>query len=810
MKVVYFLLSAAITVGLVFILHTKAVLPAPLGKLLAPQTGVWQNAEAENASFDGTVLASSLKGKTEVFFDDRLVPHIFAEQDMDAYFVQGYLHAKFRLFQMEMQTHFAAGRASEFAGEIALPHDKEFRRLGMVYAAENSLKAIEADDTTKQVCDNYTAGVNAYINSLTEASLPIEYKLLGKQPEQWSNFKSALFLKLMSFDLASLERDFEMTNAKSFFSKADFDLLYPAVQDSLDPIIPKSEKFIPASIKPVAPKNADSAYFAANPVAATSIEKPDKDNGSNNWAVSGAKTASGKPILCSDPHLGLTLPSIWYEQQMVTANYNAYGVSFPGAPGVIIGFNDSIAFGFTNGGRDVRDYYEIKFKDDSKQQYWFNNAWKNTEIRIEEIKIAGKPTVYDTVAYTVFGPVMYDKSFSGNGRANGKAYAVRWKPHDGSNDLKAFVKLDYAKNHADYVAATYHLQAPGQNCVFASKAGDIAIRTQGAWPAKWQGQGDFIMPGTDSSYMWQGVIPNNEVPFQYNPARAFVSSANQKPVHEAYPYYIGKEYPVSRGLVINKLLAGMQAITPQSMMALQTNNYNIYASQILPLLIKNIKTNNFTGKQAAYFDSLKSWNYYNDANSTAATTWELLLPQLRQAVYNDEFANAPSPIMRPFESTLIEALLKDTAYKFVDNVATPNKENLADIASIAFENTCKKLDSAAVTGSLQWAAYKGTSIRHLLRLPAFARANLPIGGGGSVINATKEFNGPSWRMVVHLTDQTEAYAVYPGGQNGNPGSKYYDSFVDKWAAGEYYKLWVMSAADKASSNVKWKMQFSKN
>jgi penicillin G amidase len=252
----------------------------------------------------------------------------------------------------------------------------------------------------------------------------------------------------------------------------------------------------------------------------------------------------------------------------------------------------------------------------------------------------------------------------------------------------------------------------------------------------------------------------------------------------------------------------MQKVTPQNMMDLQTNNYNIYAAEILPLLLKNIDSTQLSAAQFKYLGTLHTWDYYNNANSTGATAYEVLLTQLRQQVYNDEYANAPQPILKPFESTLIEGLLKNNAYKFVDDVTTEKQETLKDVTTKAFVNTCKKLDSAAINGSIEWAKFKGTSIRHLLRLPAFTRANLPIGGGTNIINATKEFFGPSWRMVVHLNTETEAYAVYPGGQNGNPGSKYYDNFVDQWAAGKYYKLWVMNQTDKTSANVKWKMSFT--
>jgi penicillin amidase len=247
MRIFFCLLSAAVTVALVWFLNTSFKIggkPAPaFGKFLSPQHGLWQNAESTHEDFSADLRFNQLSGKVSVYFDERLVPHIFAEQENDAYFVQGYLHAKFRLWQMELQTHAAAGRVSEIVGDAGLSFDREFRRLGMVYAAENSLKQMEADEAIKKECDAYTAGVNSYIESLTESKLPIEYKLLGYKPEKWSNFKSALFLKYMSFDLAAAENDMEMTNAKAWFNPGDFRLLFPSIEDSLDPIIPRGTMY---------------------------------------------------------------------------------------------------------------------------------------------------------------------------------------------------------------------------------------------------------------------------------------------------------------------------------------------------------------------------------------------------------------------------------------------------------------------------------------------------------------------------------------------------------------------------------------
>jgi len=818
MRIVPFIITAVITTALIITLNIRLTIggkEAPaFGSFLSPQHGFWQNAENSNEDFAGDLKFSQLNGKVDVYFDERLVPHIFAEQENDAYFVQGYLHAKFRLWQMELQTFAAAGRASEIVGEKAIGHDREFRRLGMVYAAEIALKELENDPATKSSCDAYTAGVNSFIDGLTESSLPLEYKLIGYKPEKWSNLKTSLFLKYMSYDLAARDNDFELTNAKSYFTAEDFEKLFPATQDSLDPIIPKGTIFEKQKTFPVVPANADSVYFKTSVVTVLEKEKPAPGNGSNNWAVSGKKTKSGAPILCNDPHLGLNLPSLWYELQISTPQYNAYGVSFPGSPGVIIGYNDSCAFGFTNGGRDVRDYYEIKFKDDSRQEYSFNGQWMKTRFRIDTIKIKSSPDLMDTVAYVQLGndwcPVMYDRSFDGGKNTNDKNYAVRWKAHDPSNELKIFYMLDHARNYNDYSAAVTNLHTPGQNAVFASKNGDIAIRTQGDWPARWKGQGDFVMPGTDSNYLWQGMIPQDEVPYQYNPERGFVSSANQKPVNDsAYPYYLGRDYPPYRGLAINRRLNAMNNITPEDMMILQTDDFDPAAEMVKPLILANMKENELSVSEKKYFDMLKSWNLKCDVGSKGATVFAEFWDKFEKTVFDDEYKGAPKGAMRPFFNTLVEAVIKDTAYIFLDDVSTLQKETLADDITTAFKKAVINLEVIEASGKLDWEKSKATRVNHLAKLAPFSRMNLVTGGSGRSINATKADHGPSWRMVVSLTAKTEAWGVYPGGQSGNPGSKYYDNFIDQWAAGKYYSLWMMTKEEVGDKRVIGKMTFTK-
>ncbi|MGL6268085.1 MAG: penicillin acylase family protein, partial [Chitinophagaceae bacterium] len=517
MRIIGFLVSLLITAGLIFILDSRKVIPAPLGKLLSPQEGLWQNAEPINARFDDELRFPELKGKVDVFLDERLVPHVFAEEDHDAYFVQGYLHAKFRLWQMEFQTHAAAGRISEIIGDKAISYDRTQRRMGMVYAAENALKEMEKDPQIKTSIDAYTEGVNAYISGLNSSELPVEYKLLGYTPEKWTNFKTALFTKAMTNDLAGYDRDFEFTHALQVLGEENFRMLFPEIADSLSPIIPKGTPFSVPENLPLAPSKMDSVYLhRTDSTLFTEEFKPNPANGSNNWAVSGSRTKSGRPILSNDPHLRLSLPAIWFEMQLHTPGFNAYGVSFPGIPGIVIGFNDDIAFGFTNSGRDVKDYYDIQFKDETRQEYWFNNSWKKSENRLEEIKVKGALTVLDTVSYTVFGPVMYDKSNEDVLKDN-RAYALRWVAHDPSNILKMWHLLNRAKNYEDYLAAIKYFNVPGQNMLFASKNGDIALWQQATFPLRWKDQGLFVMPGKDSSYMWKGFIPQAENPHIMNP-----------------------------------------------------------------------------------------------------------------------------------------------------------------------------------------------------------------------------------------------------------------------------------------------------
>ena len=811
MRIAPFIISSVVTIGLVVALNTRFGTTPPAGKLLSPQHGFWKNAEPADADFNLEIKSAKLQDKVDVYLDDRLVPHVFAQNDHDAYFVQGFIHAKFRLWQMEFQTFAAAGRLSEIFGDSSNGRnwkkvDRFFRRMGMNMAAENSVKAMKNYPAAKNAIEAYTDGVNAYVENLQPENYPLEYKLLDYGPEKWSAQKTALFLKYMSYDLASDLDDFDYTNLLNSVGTGQLEKMFPIAADSLDPISPKGTPYATARPLPVKPANADSVYLTdtIQSVAMNMPDGPDPDNGSNNWIAGGSKTATGRPILCNDPHLGMNLPAIWFEMQIHTPEYNSYGASFPGSPAIVIGFNDSIAWGVTNAMRDVMDFYEIRFKDSTMNEYWFNNDWVKSEWRTETYRIRGQADFVDKIPVTVFGPVMYDASFA-NSSANGKAYAIRWAAHQGSVELATFMGLNRASNYNDYLEAIRGYQCPGQNFIFASKSNDIAWWQQAKFPAKWRRQGDFAMPGFDSSYMWQGDIPQEENVHMFNPERHFISSANQLPADTTYPFYLGGVHDVYRGIIINRYLRNKNNITVDDMKRMQTDNYNVFAEMARPVMLKYVREEDLTADAAGLLGELRNWNLRADPAEHGPTIFNTWWTCFADTVWNDNVRRKDG-LKTPFpaDQTLLEGILKDSAYAFVDDVSTPGVETLPQMLTAALNKAAGVLKSVP---NIAWGTYKDTRVNHLLKIPALSRLHLDVGGGAKIINATKIDHGPSWRMIVHLTDETEAWGVYPGGQSGNPGSRFYDNFVSVWEQGQYNKLWVMKAAEKTSEQVKWQMHF---
>jgi len=782
-----------LTILLVYLLDTyHAGLPA-FGKLLDPVNGCMANAEKNNKDFNADIQQAALHGKVTVWLDERMVPHIHATDDHDLYYVEGYIHACNRLWQMDMETRAAAGRVSEVVGSKALKFDRGQRRKGMVYGAEHSLQALEADPRSKAMMDAYTAGINDYIGSLKGyKDYPFEYKLIGFAPEQWTNIKSCLLLKYMADDLTGYTEDIPLTYLRSLLPADEFNLLFPEKIEESTPVIPKGTVFDKPSLStPLVPN--DSLWGSIT--NADVEEKRNEGKGSNNWAVSGSRTQSGAPILCNDPHLGLNLPSLWYEIQLQTPDMNVYGVSLPGAPGIVIGFNDSLAWGFTNNYRDVKDFYEIKEVENDKNKYWFNGKQIAYEKKYEHIGVKGQDDYIDTVDYTVHGPVIYDARFPWPGGIK-KPLAVTWMAHKATNELLAIYLLNRAKDYPEFVDAIMNFQCPAQNMVYADRAGNIAMWGQGQFVNKWKEQGRFVMNGADSSTLWGDLIPMRENPHVLNPEQGYLSSANQSVTDSTYPYWYNGYFYELRAWRINDRLSKLPHANIDDMKALQQDTYSILAANTLPIMLAAVSVPDNAAKK--YIDSLKNWDYYLLPESIAATVYQVWWENYYADKWKDKFKNVPNDLWPLPERTM--QLMMTT------NLVRENNPNATEQDLLINKSFKQTVDSIAkiAAGKMEWYKQKNTTIQHLAKLPALSFSNLKIGGWGNTVNAAKSNHGPSWRMIVQMGKEIEAYGVYPGGQSGNPGSKYYADFLDSWVEGKYYRLqFLPNTVTQNSSTIKY-------
>lgn len=800
-----------LTVGLIYVCgNSWDTIPA-LGKLITPFHGYLQQVKGEEKARVGEFKFTGLSGEVLVKYDDRAVPHIFAENDRDLYFAQGFVVAKDRLWQMDFYTLAAAGRLSEVVGPAALELDRYHRRIGLAKTAEEIIDYInKSDSLSLSILEAYAEGVNAYISTLAPRDFPVEYKILGYSPEEWSPLKSILMLMNMRHDLSAGTDDFRMSNVLAQYGDEMTRNLFPDYPSIESPIIPSGTvwDFEPLGTPPV-PK--DSRAFADTDFVVPrgqEMSGPNPEIGSNNWAVRGTKTASGLPLLSNDPHLRLTLPSIWYQIQLHAPGVNVYGVALPGTPAVIIGFNKDIAWGVTNVGSDVLDFYKVRFKDESKQEYWHNGVWKPVDIRIEVFKQKGLPDLIDTVYFTHHGPVVYHEKNAGNRVDFPEGHAMRWVANESQcSDLLTFHYLNRAKNYTDYREALLKFTAPAQNFVFASNENDISITSNGKLPLKWEEQGKFVLDGTLASHDWQGWIPLTHNPTVKNPTRNFVSSANQFPTDRNYPYYLGWEFaPSSRALRINQQLDLMENATMESFRLLLHDNFNMDAQRVLPQLLETLAKNDSI-RNLPEFQIINDWKYNNDAEEVAASIFEYWMPILRNAIWNDNFdLGVPSRI--PSLARTYDLILNEPNSSWFDDIRTEDYiEDKFDVVSASFLKTLETLREKKgdnKNNNWQWASVKNTSIAHLVpNFVSFGRHDVWNGGGARIVNATSEGHGPSWRMIVQLDKQwPQALGIFPGGQSGNPGSPYYDNMIDKWAAGEMDTLLFLRNKEDGQDQVR--------
>jgi penicillin amidase len=810
-------LLSLLTAGLFVLLNYKhdGDIPPP-GKFFNPFTGFWQN----NVSTDELPGRPGLRGLHEavrIVWDDRRVPHVFAANTHDLFFAQGYCTARDRLWQMDFQARAAAGRLSEVAGARTLETDRFHRRIGLNLAAELAARNILADPFLSDAIEAFCAGVNAWINDLDERHLPVEFKILDYQPGKWTPLKTALILSNFSRTLSFSSTDAALTNVRDILGDSVVSMLYPDVLPFMDPIIPPGTRwgFVPEAVHSPGEKKTPKEQDQVGRVAERAAQRVVSDRqevqaeqevfkGSNNWAVSGTRTAHGRPILCNDPHLSLTLPSIWYEIQLASPEMNVYGVSSPGAPGVLIGFNKRIAFGETNAGSDAIDWYRITFKDSSLNAYLHDTRWRPTSKRIEVITVRGAATVRDTIVHTHHGPVVAGPGRRSTDRRIPTGCAMRWIALDSTNTPDTFLKINMAGTYDEFVRALEGFHGPAQNFAYADVDNNIAIWHNGKLPLRPEERGKFVCDGTDPAHEWQGWVPHAHLPHVLNPSRGFVSSANQPPADSTYPYYLGWTYAgFERSTRINDRLRSLEKATIEDMMALQKDIVNPRAAKALPVLLPLIEEHSLNPDEAKAFNELKYWKSDYDTSLIAPQVFEYWWVEIHKNIWQDDFHPKGVPLLQPGADVTLRLLLSDPRSPFIDNRDTPVIESLEQTAQESFPAAVRGLtkDLGPFGAGWSWGTSRGTNIRHLAQLPGLGRSMLQTAGNNTTVNAITRGGGPSWRMVIDMTSPPKGWGVYPGGQSGNPGSAFYDNFVEDWLRGEYYDLVFLNTPEEMNRHI---------
>jgi penicillin amidase len=774
-----------------------------MGPVLDPWSGAWAVAARAGLPEEGSLSLPGLAGPVRVIYDDRAVPHIFASSTEDAARALGYVVARERLFQMEMRWRSTAGRMSEMVGAAGLEFDRYMRGLGLAWSAERDFVELDRASETFRQLTAYAEGVNAWIDGMSRRDLPLEYRVLGVRPSRWEPVYSVYFLKLMGWDLTyGAASDLRRLRVAAKVGEEAARALLPVNSPIQQPIQPNgstSPRFDFAVIAPPGepdPAAADLAralQVALGPLADDPEAEAEAPLGSNNWAVAPERTESGYALLAGDPHLGLALPSIWYEAHLVVpGELDVYGATMPSAPAVVIGFNRDVAWSFTNTGADVIDYY-VEEVDDREQprRYLVDGEWRPLELRVEEYRVRGGDLwLTDTLFATHRGPVIDHDD---------RMISMRWTVLEGSDALHAFLAMDRASSVEESFEVVKSFAAPAQNMVVADRNGRIGIVSTGHFPLQPSGAGLEVRDGRTSQSDWVDFWPPDRFPQSVDPRQGYLASANQQPIDPLVDdTYMGADWPSPwRAMRINGLLAADSAVTPDAMRRYQTDPGNaradLFLSFFLDAVARQEENGGLDARASEAAGLLSEWDRRYTKGNQRAVLFEAAMDELADRTW-DELLSSPEPnwsrrVFTP-ASAVLASLLHQPESAWWDDRRTAVREDrdailVASLAK-ALETTTERYGEPE-QGGWRWDGIRHANVYHLLlNQRSLSARDLPVQGGPGNLNPSSGggSHGSSWRMVVQLGPEIQAWTIYPGGQSGNPVSPYYRDRIEKWVNGE--------------------------
>ena len=753
---------------------------------------------AQTSSQTMTQRLAGLQANVTVRRDERGIPYIEAANEADLYFAQGYVTASDRLWQMELGRRFARGELAEILGRDALEEDKRHRTYGFAQVAET--EAAQATPQARAQFEAYARGVNAFIASLDEKSLPPEFRILQFKPRPWTPADSLLITKNFAEALnTSWPTDILLEEGQALLPVDKREALLPETSP-LDVLVvgtdnprkkAQSQFIQPDSLSRTRQLEGLQSLAQLEKRIARSFERlglyAEDRAASNNWVVSGAHTASGKPLLANDPHLGASAPSIWYMMHLSAPGLRVAGVTSPGLPGIVIGHNERIAWGFTNVGPDVQDLYIEKFDPANPRKYMTPAGWREAEVRHEEIKVrksfieSSTEIVPLDVTITRHGPIVMEK--------NGKRYALRWTALDSKLDnATGFQALNQARNWKEFVAALSSYAGPMQNMVYADVDGHIGYYAAGRVPLRKSGDGSTPYDGSIDAGEWTGFIPYDKLPHLFDPPSGIIVTANQRIVGRDYPYFLTRIWPAPyRARRILDLLQAKPKLTIEDFRAIQGDTYSIAASTFAREFVKLARGQAPAANDGKWQETIKlldGWDGRMNADSRAA----LLVATMRLEFSNRIFtgvlgAELAKAYTWPNRDTIIDRIIIEKPREWLPKEFKDYAELLRACEASARETLTKRYGA----DETQWTWGKNAQVRFphpLAAVPLIGQQFLipPFpqnGSGGNTVSVNVGRN-VSMRFIADPGDWDKSQHGITLGESGLPNNPHWKDQLEDW------------------------------
>ncbi len=763
----------------------KWLLSIFLGLIVVIFLGAYGYLRSTLPDYDGKITVPGLYDQVEIIRDSYGMPHIYARSNEDVSFALGYCMAQDRLFQMDLVRRAARGRLSEIMGEDFVAVDKFFRTI----TAGKSMQDIAAEYPIeiRTSLESYAEGVNYYIQN-HKGPLPIEFTVLGYEPEPWQASDGAAVHYYMAWDMTS-----------AFY----VEMLYAAVIDKVGEALARD-------IFPDYPTGYPTIHlgqFALSDFLDTLKLVREQlgtvgGGASNSWVVSGENSVNGAPMLANDPHLSYGVPGIWYEAHLVTPSMNVSGAVLPGAPFVVIGANEHVAWGFTNATMDDADFYIEKINPANPTQYEFMGRWEDMIVKKEIIKVKDAKEVKFEIKLTRHGPIIDD--INRFNQSKGNSLAMKWTAYEmlGTNP---FHYLNSARSIDDIEKAVEHFKCPGQNLIYADKKGNIGYWTAAGIPIRDGFSGAVPIPGWDGNHEWKGYVPTDEQPHLRNPSRGWIATANNKHLDDNYPYPISHYYVMpDRFVRIQEMITQKEKLDLNDFSKMQADFFVVLARDWMPIILATLSTEELSLQEEKALETLKEWDFRARAEGIAPTVFhatinEMVAKTFRKRLGDELYHQYIKNISVTFNA--MRNLIAQKNSPWFDDPQTPSVEGMREVIRQSFKEAVKYLEDRMGSDVTEW---KWGKLHTLTFYHPFGRASrlmaffinigpFPMGGSMATVNPQpykltdpwEGYHGASLRYIIDFSNLKNSLRVIPTGISGNFMSPHYDDQTELWLNGKY-------------------------